>query len=156
MLQSIRLMFKNVNHIYKYTAITNNTICLLYVINKRVAQLVFKIILRCEKLARYTNLWITDFRTLVLSQNICFLNTTNLNSPLLMKQHSNDFKTFSDKSNQSSHPRGGVKTIPACSAAWSGLLHIIDFRHASFILRLVFAACKTGNSKHCLETLSFR
>ena len=103
-LQSIRLMFKNVNHIYKYTAISNNTICLLYVINKRVAQLIFKIILRCEKLARYTNLWITDFRTLVLSQNICFLNTTNLNSPLLMKQYSNDFKTFADKSNQSSHP----------------------------------------------------
>ena len=47
--------------------------------------------------------------------------------------------------------RGGVKTIPACNAAWSGLLHIIDFRHASFILRLDFAACKTGNSKHCLE-----
>ena len=46
--------------------------------------------------------------------------------------------------------RGGVKTIPACNAAWSGLLHIIDFRHASFILRLVFAVCKTGNSKHCL------
>ena len=97
-------MFKNVNHIYKYTAICNNTICLLYVINKRVAQLIFKITLRCEKLARYTNLWITDFRTLVLSQNICFLNTTNLNSPLLMKQYSNDFKTFADKSNQSSHP----------------------------------------------------
>ena len=97
-------MFKNVNHIYKYTAISNNTICLLYVINKRVAQLIFKIILRCEKLARHTNLWITDFRTLVLSQNICFLNTTNLNSPLLMKQYSNDFKTFADKSNQSSHP----------------------------------------------------
>ena len=72
-LQSIRLMFKNVNHIYKYTAISNNTICLLYVINKRVAQLVFKIILRCEKLAWYTNLWITDFRTVVLSQNISFL-----------------------------------------------------------------------------------
>ena len=103
-LQSIRLMFKNVNHIYKYTAISNDTICLLYVINKRVAQLVFKIILRCEKLAWYTNLWITDFRTVVLSQNISFLNTTNLNSPLLMKQYSNDFKTFADKSNQSSHP----------------------------------------------------
>ena len=86
------LMFKNVNHIYKYTAISNNTICLLYVINKRVAQLVFKIILRCEKLAWYTNLWITDFRTVVLSQNISFLNTTNLDSPLLMKQYSNDFK----------------------------------------------------------------
>ena len=52
--------------------------------------------------------------------------------------------------------RGGVKTIPACNAAWSGLLHIIDFRHASFILRLVFAVCTTGNSKQCLETLSFR
>ena len=51
----------------------------------------------------------------------------------------------------SDYDRGGVKTIPACNAAWSGLLHIIDFRHASFILRLVFAACKTGNSKHCLE-----
>ena len=97
-------MFKNVNHIYKYTAISNNTICVRYVINKRVAKLVFKIILRCEKLAWYTNLWITDFRTLVLSQNICFLNTTNLNSPLIMKQYSNDFKTFADKSNQSSHP----------------------------------------------------
>ena len=97
-------MFKNVNHIYKYTAISNNTICVLYVINKRVAQLVFKIILRCEKLAWYTNLWITDLRILVLSQNICFLNTTNLNSPFLMKQYSNDFKTFADKSNQSSHP----------------------------------------------------
>ena len=60
-LQSIRLMFKNVNHIYKYTAISNNTICLHYVINKRVAQLVFEIILRCEKLAWYTNLCITDF-----------------------------------------------------------------------------------------------
>ena len=95
----IRLMFKNASHIYKYTAISNNTICLLYVINKRVAQLVFKIILRCEKLAWYTNLWITDFRILVLSQNICFLSTTNLNSPLLMKQYSNDFKTFADKSN---------------------------------------------------------
>ena len=33
-------MFKNVNHIYKYTAISNNTICVLYVINKRVAQLI--------------------------------------------------------------------------------------------------------------------
>ena len=77
-------MLKNVNHIYKYTAISNNTICLLYVINKRVAQLVFKIILRCEKLAWYTNLWITDFRIVVLSQNISFLNTSNLNSPLLM------------------------------------------------------------------------
>ena len=97
-------MFKNANHIYKYTAISNNTICLLYVLNKRVPQLVFKIILRCEKLAWYANLWITDFRTLVLSQNICFLNTTNLNSPLLMKRYSNDFKTFADKSNQSSHP----------------------------------------------------
>ena len=96
-------MFKNVNHIYKYTAINNNTICLLYVINKRVAQLVFKIILRCEKPAWYTNLWITDFRTVVLSQNISFLNTTNLNSPLLMKQYSNDFQTFADKSNQPSH-----------------------------------------------------
>ena len=85
MLQSIRLMFKNVNHIYKYTAISNNTICLLYVINKRVAQLVFKIILRCEKLAWYTNLWITDFRTVVLSQNISFLNTTNLKVPLRRK-----------------------------------------------------------------------
>ena len=42
--------------ISKYTAICNNTICLLHVINKRVAQLIFKIILRCEKLARYTNL----------------------------------------------------------------------------------------------------
>ena len=52
-------------------------------------------------------------------------------------------------------PRG-VKTIPACNAAWSGLLHIIDFRHASFILRLVFAVCTTGNSKQCIETLSFR
>ena len=49
-------------------------------------------------------LWITDFGTVVLSQNIFFLNTTNLNSPLLMKQYSNDFKTFADKSNQSSHP----------------------------------------------------
>ena len=39
----MRLTFKNVNHIYKYTAISNNTICLLYVINKRVAQLIFKI-----------------------------------------------------------------------------------------------------------------
>ena len=29
-LQSIRLMFKNVNHIYKYTAISNNTICVLW------------------------------------------------------------------------------------------------------------------------------
>ena len=87
-------MFKNVNHIYKYTAIfSNNTICLLYEINKRVAQLVFKIILRCEKLAWYTNLWITDFRTVVLSQNI-----------YEMKQYSNDFKTFADKSNQPSHP----------------------------------------------------
>ena len=47
--------------------------------------------------------------------------------------------------------RGGVKTIPACNAAWSGLLHIIDFRHASFILRLDFAACKTGNSKHYIN-----
>ena len=86
-------MFKNVNHIYiyKYTAISNDTICLHYVINKRVAQLVlFKIILRWEKLALYTNLWITGFRTVVLSQNISFLNTTKLNSPLLMKQYSND------------------------------------------------------------------
>ena len=97
-------MFKNVNHIYKYTAISNNTICLHYVINKRVAQLVFKIILRREKLAWYINLWITYFRTVVLSQNKSFLNTTKLNSPLLMKQYSNDFKTFADKSNQSSHP----------------------------------------------------
>ena len=103
-LQSIRLMFKNVNHIYKYTAISNNTICLHYVTNKCVTQLVFKIILRCENLAWYTNLWITDFRTVVLSQNISFLNTTKLNSPLLMKQYSNDFKTFADKSNQLSHP----------------------------------------------------
>ena len=44
-----------------------------------------------------------------------------------------------------------MKTIPACNAAWSGLLDIIDFHHASFILLLVFAVCTTGNSKQCLE-----
>ena len=62
--------------------------------------------------------------------------------------------TLTSWNNTLSGPRRGVKTIPACNSALDGLLHIIDFRHASFIIRLVFAVCTTGNSKQCFETLS--
>ena len=39
--------------------------------------------------------------------------------------------------------RGGMSTIPACNAVRYGLLHIIDFCHAPFILRLAFEGTRT-------------
>ena len=39
--------------------------------------------------------------------------------------------------------RGGVRTIPACNAARRDLLHIINSRHDSFILRLAVAVFTT-------------
>ena len=39
--------------------------------------------------------------------------------------------------------RGGMSTIPACNAVRHALLHIIDFCHAPFILRLAFEGITT-------------
>ena len=41
------------------------------------------------------------------------------------------------------NPRGGMSTIPACNAVRHDLLHIIDFCHARFILRLPFEGTRT-------------